>query len=340
MKVLFLVPRLDKASTRYRVLQYLPFLEQAGIVCAVRPLSGKTVGWISLGAEISRADVVFVQKKLLNGPVWHFISALSRRLIFDFDDAIMLKESETDFSSRCRQFRRFAGTVRRVDLVVCGNRYLAENTAALNGNLQILPTVIDEQRYRPRQCKPVRNEKGNLVIGWMGSRTNLPYLQEIVPQLQAACQAVPGTRFKIVSDAFLDFKDVEVIKKPWRSEEEISDLESFDIGIMPLPDTPWCRGKCGFKLIQYMAVGTPVVCSPVGVNAEIVTDGREGFWARRPEEWVERLVRLLKDRDLRQTMGNLGRETIVRRFSLQANADRLIELLRNLAAEPEERVSQ
>lgn len=337
MKVLFLVPRLDKASTRYRVLQYLPFLEKAGIECTVRALSGKIRPWLSLPGAISRADVVFVQKKVLNWIAVAAVRYFARRLVFDFDDAIMFKETEVKAASCRHQFRRFAANIRRADLVICGNRFLAEKTTALHDNLQILPTVVDDQRYRPLPAPVIPRAGEGLVIGWIGSRHTLLYLEAIAPQLQAVCRAIPGTRLKIIADAFFELEGVEVIKKNWSSDEEIADLQSFDIGIMPLPDTPWCRGKCGFKLIQYMALGIPVVCSPVGVNSDIVTHGREGFHARNAEEWVERLVQLLKHKHLRESMGRCGRETISARYSLQANADYLIRLLHDLSKDYPER---
>lgn len=338
MKVLFLVPRLDKASTRYRVLQYIPFFEKAGIECTVRALSGKIGMWFSLPGVISRADVVFVQKKLLNRIAGVGVRHLARRLVFDFDDAIMFKEAEVDDASRRRQFHRFAENVRRADLVICGNRFLAEQTAALRDDLQVLPTVVDEQHYRPRFASATsQTAKKDLVIGWIGSCHTLPYLEAIAPQLQSVCRAVPGTRLKIIADAFFDLEGVKVIKKAWSSEDEIADMQSFDIGIMPLPDTPWCRGKCGFKLIQYMALGIPVVCSPVGGNRDIVTHGREGFHASNGEEWVERLVQLLKSPELRESMGRCGRDTITARYSLQANADHLIRLLQSLSVDHSER---
>lgn len=327
MNVLFLVPRTDKASTRYRVLHYLPFLEKAGMACEVCAISGRVVPRLGLPARIARADVVFVQKKLLTGILGALVRRMAKRLVFDFDDAIMYKEAETKEASRHRQFRRFVTTVRRADLVICGNRYLAGQTGNLCKNLRILPTVVDEHLYVPRPAPDVAPVKEGPVIGWIGSRHTLPYLKAIAPVLQQVCGAVPGARLKIVADDFFDLEGVEVLKKEWRSGEEVADLQSMDIGVMPLPDTPWCRGKCGFKLIQYMAVGLPVVCSPVGANADIVTDGREGFYARTPEEWGERLLRLLKDAALRQAMGARGRETILARYSLPSHAAELIRLL-------------
>jgi glycosyltransferase involved in cell wall biosynthesis len=139
-------------------------------------------------------------------------------------------------------------------------------------------------------------------------------------------------QLKIVADDFFELEAMPVLRKRWSAEEEIADLHSFDIGLMPLSDDVWTRGKCGFKLLQCMAVGLPVVCSPVGINAEIVTDGVEGFWARGEEEWVARLSQLVADAGLRAAMGRRARQKVAASYSLAVNAPRLLQYLREVQA--------
>lgn len=326
MKALFLVPRPDKASTRYRVLQYLPALEKEGIRSTVKALSRSSRDWLDLARQIRSADVVFVQKKLFTPWELFLLRRLARRLIYDFDDAVMTKDGPSTPVQNVRQLRRFKATVRRVDLVIAGNGYLREQALSINPRVLQLPTSIDADRYSGK--KNDDKNKRDVVLGWIGSCGTLKYLREITPALEQLGRRFPQLRLKIVADDFFDLDDLPVIKKPWSAEEEIADLHSFDIGLMPLTDDLWTRGKCGFKLIQCMAVGMPVVCSPVGANTEIVTDEIEGFWASTQEEWFARLALLIEDRILRSEMGKKGREKVRKYYSLEANAPLLAKTLK------------
>lgn len=325
-QILFLVPRLDKASTRYRILQYLPALAEAGIRHEIRAVSKVARDWPRLLKQVRAADVVFIQKKLFSAFEIALLKKLSRRLIYDFDDAVMFKDSLASDRQHARQRRRFAATARRADLLIAGNGYLQEQGLALGRPTVLLPTPLDMERYLP---KP-RPATGDMVIlGWIGSRGTLKYLRQIVPALEELGRCLPNLRLKIVADDFFELNHLPVIKKNWSATDEIDDIHSFDIGLMPLSDDVWTRGKCGFKLLQCMAVGLPVVCSPVGANREIVTDGVEGFWAARQEEWVEKLTTLAGDAELRRALGNRGRDKVLRRYSLKANIPVLLQALRD-----------
>lgn len=323
MKVLFLVPRIDKASTRYRVLQYLPCLDQEGIEYEIVALSGQPRNRFSLAQRIKSADTVFIQKKLFSALDLFWVRKLARRLVYDFDDAVMYKSGPASSRQQTRQKRRFAATARRADLVIAGNRYLQQEALPFNREVRLLPTVLDMDRYTARE---VRNDNPQeVVLGWIGSRGTLRYLQDIAPALEELGKQYPGLKLKIVANDFFDLQHLEVIKKPWSSEDEIADLHSFDIGLMPLSDDVWTRGKCGFKLLQCMAVGLPVVCSPVGVNSEIVIDGREGFQATTQEEWVAKLSALIVDKDLSREMGQRARQKVEQLYSLAANGPHFVE---------------
>jgi glycosyltransferase involved in cell wall biosynthesis len=211
------------------------------------------------------------------------------------------------------------------DLVIAGNRYLKEQTQAWNPRVEVLPTPLDTASYVSR---PVMPERGEVVLGWIGSRGTLKYLYDIAPALEELGRRFPKLKLKIVADDFFSLEHLEIVRKPWSAADELADLHSFDIGLMPLRDDEWTRGKCGFKLLQCMAVGLPVVCSPVGMNTEIVTDGREGFWATTQEEWTEHLSRLIVDAGLRQAMGRQGRQKIEQTYSLAVNAPKLLQYLR------------
>jgi glycosyltransferase involved in cell wall biosynthesis len=327
LKVLFLVPRLDKASTRYRVLQYLPLLDREGIDYEIVALSRNPRHRFSLARRIKAADTIFIQKKLFSFLELFWIRKLARRLIYDFDDAVMFKGGPAGERQQARQQRRFAITAEKADLVIAGNRYLQQKALPLNRQVRLLPTVLDMDRYSAREGDG--GADGEIVLGWIGSRGTLRYLQDISPALEELGSRWPGLKLKIVADDFFDLNNLQVIKKPWAAADEIADLHSFDIGLMPLSDDVWTRGKCGFKLLQCMAVGVPVVCSPVGVNAEIVTEGCEGLYATTLDEWVKQLDALIADGDLRRRMGQRGRQRVAAEFSLAANGPRFVEYLKN-----------
>jgi hypothetical protein len=219
--------------------------------------------------------------------------------------------------------------VKACDLVIAGNQFLkGEATKYVHtGKVHVIPTVVDIERYIPKQY---HDSKDEVVIGWFGSKGTLYYLKKLVPVLTEIGKRFPFVQLKIVCNDFLDVPNMKVIKKEWSEKDEVADLQSFDIGLGPLTDDVWTRGKCGLKLVQYLAVGVPVVCSPVGANKEIVADGKVGFWARDDKEWIERLSMLITNPDLRQKMGERGRERIEQGYSLQAIAPKLVDMFNKL----------
>jgi glycosyltransferase involved in cell wall biosynthesis len=326
--ILFLVPRIDKASTKYRVLQYLDYLESEGIDCSIKELSKKSRNRFTLIKFIKKADIVFIQKKIFSKIEVCLIRFFAKKIVFDIDDAVMFKDGPLGTSAQKRQSRRFSFMAKNADLVICGNEYLKKNTEKLNANIRLLPTPVDMDRYVEKHNSGF--EKKGITLGWIGSKVTLKYLKQISPALEQLSKRFPDLKLKIVADEFFEIHGLEVEKKEWSSTEEIKDLHSFDIGLMPLSDDAWTRGKCGFKLLQCMAVGLPVVCAPVGMNREIVTDGVEGFWARSQEEWAEKIGTLVQDGNLRETMGSKGRKKVEEIYSLSINAELMSSILREV----------
>ncbi len=326
MKVLFLVPRLDKASTRYRVLQFIPHLEECGAVCKVVPLSN--VGLLKrylFYFHVIHADIVCVQKKLFTTAEMIVLRRLAKYLVYDFDDAVMFKDDVASERRTVRQQNRFATNLLHYDLILAGNHYLADAAHPYNSNVHVIPTSLDTQRYTQHPCKD--NKQKTVILGWIGSRGTLKYLKGIAAALDEVGRKRPETRLKIIADAFIDLRQMPVDKISWSSETEVSELHTFDIGLMPLVDDPWTRGKCGFKLLQCMAVGLPVVASPVGANREIVTDGLDGYWAEDHSAWVEKLLDLIDNAGKREQMGQRARQKVEKNYSLQVAAERLMALL-------------
>ena len=202
------------------------------------------------------------------------------------------------------------------DLVFAGNPYLAEYAAGHNPHVAIVPTVIDTDAYVPI---PARSTDSRLCIGWSGSFSTIPHFDLAVPVLRKLKDRY-GDRltFKVIGDARYRSEDLGIEGLPWRLEDEIRELSSFDIGIMPLPDDPWARGKCGLKGLQYMALGIPTVMSPVGVNEDIIQDGVNGFLAGSEAEWLDKLSQLIESAALRKRLGTAARQTVEAHYSVEA----------------------
>jgi glycosyltransferase involved in cell wall biosynthesis len=238
--------------------------------------------------------------------------------------------SEGEEHSRRRG--RFAATARAADLVVCGNQFLADEASRNTEHILIVPTCINSDAYRPG----LRTDHGpTLTIGWTGSRSTNAYLNEIFPPLS---QLHSPTQLKIISDtvAGFDFFRLGRVTSsfvPWTPKTEISEAATFDIGLMPLPDNRWTQGKCGFKALQYMALGIPAVCSPVGVNRDIIHDGVDGFFAATLQDWFPLITRLLKDSFLREAVGRAGRRRVEEAFSLATHGPRFVRAVEKVAGE-------
>jgi len=315
MEIAFLTSRLDKPSTKFRVRSYLPLLAKEGIKSKVLPLSGKTVSRWKTFHFLNQYDVAFIQKKLFFPWELIFIRHRSKKLLYDFDDAVMFKKGERMDPANPIRRKRFERTIRLCDWVIAGNSYLQNEARIFSDRVSVLPTPVDTEKYFPREQNSRRKE---VTIGWLGSKSTVNYLKPLIPVFSELEARFPQVSLKLVSDNFPEMEGLRAVKKIWKKDEEIQDLQSFDIGIMPLPDDPWTKGKCGFKLLQYQAAGLPVICSPVGVNSEFVTEGINGYLATSPQEWVDKLSWLIASLELRVRMGKMGRENVVKKYSLKA----------------------
>lgn len=324
MNIAFLVTRLEKPSARYRVLQYIPSFNKNGMTTEVFVIPHSHWDRLKLFRKLKSFDIVFLQKKLFHSLEFSILRQQSRILVYDFDDAVMYRDSKKkDPISRMRE-RNFRRTVKNADIVIAGNEYLKNLALQENPSTYVIPTAIDIDRYAER---PQSGSSDALIMGWIGSRATLFYLQGLKHVWDRMGDLFPHIKLKIVSDAFFDCVKIPVIKKLWNYNEEIEDLHTIDIGLMPLTDDPWSEGKCGFKLLQYMATGMPSVSSPVGVNRQIVHDGINGFLARDSREWIEKLSILIENSHVRARMGERARETVMKSYSAELAGRKLIELL-------------
>jgi len=332
-KILFLIIGFHKPSSRKRVLDSRAYLDSRGHEVTVREVPKGGMGRVALFAGLRRHDLVVIQKKLFGRVELGIISVLSSRLVYDFDDAVMFHEIERNEPLRGKYFTRFAAMCDRCRGVIAGNSNLAEFARYARGagesdpSVLVLPTSVDTEAIVPRAHDPSRR---GLRIGWMGTRGNLDHLMSIAAPLGRVMSAFPDSELLVVTDGTPKFDAMPVRVKPWSAVEEADDLRSFDVGIMPLRDNIWTRGKGGFKLLQYMAAGVAAVASPVGINGDIIEHGENGFLAGNELEWEQCLRRLLEDPELRRRLGMNGRATVESRFALTTYNRRLAEFLEGL----------
>jgi len=352
MKVLALTKYgMRAASARQRFGLYAPSFAEAGIDLSFSPLlsdahianlsSGKRSlaevarGYlkraVTLATSARRADALWVHCETfpyLPGSFERTVHRLGKPVVFDYDDAIFHMYDR----SRSGIVRTLLGSKLRPIIagsaaVTAGNQYLADYAGRWNGRVMVVPTVVDTNDLRPTSA---RNPKVP-VIGWMGSPSTWPYVRPLLALLTDLVGAgrakvlVVGAGHAAKGDAGggIEYRD-------WTEEREFADLQEMDIGIMPVPDLPWERGKSGYKLVQYMAVGIPSIASPVGVNAAMLDGGSAGLLASSPDEWRHAFERLLGDSTMRRSMGEAARALAVENYSLASQAPRLIELFRSL----------
>lgn len=304
MKILFLTHRPGTPSTRYRVEAFVPRLQAAGHEFAVREYSSSIGSLWPLMNAARRADVVVLQKRL--PPAWlsRAIRRRAKRLVYDVDDAVYLKRTEDGARPWGVRVKRFEAIVRLADLVVAGNSHLAEQARHAGAkDVEVIPTVLDPAKYEA--ARPAPHE--GVVAGWIGAGGNLPYLEALLPSLRPL-----GVKVRVVCDRFPE--GVEAV--PWSEEGEAAAVAGMDIGLAPMPDDAWTRGKCGTRVLQYHAAGVPVVADDVGVHRDLVGEG--GYLVKSPAEWAEKVGLLARDPELRRRLGEAGRARLKERFTLDA----------------------
>jgi len=327
MKVLFLIQGWDVAASRYRVLQYIPYLKSKRVEATVNLYPRTPRENFRFFKSLSQYDIVFLQRKRFNQPRLGLLRRRANRIVYDFDDSVMYRNSKNkDPISQTRR-QRFVQMIKASDFVIAGNEFLKEEVLPFNPNVEVNPTPINQERY---DLRDYGIQKGNITIGWIGDHGSIHYLEKMRPIFERIGERYPHTELKIVCDIFFDCEHIKVVKKPWASEEEVADLQSFDIGVMPLVDDPWSWGKCGLKIIQYQGVGVPVVCTPVGINRDLVEDGINGFYAMTPEEWEEKISVLIEDPQLRERMGKNGRKRVLEEYTIQSCAPHLFSILKRV----------
>ena len=356
MKILFLTVGPDIIpSSRTRVYQFLPYLHKGGIKtkaisCTSKTNAYKIANAIKRGVLdkifgkifaffnilrflllTKRFDILFIQKVLLPQSLVNVVKMLNDNIIFDFDDAVFLSDGY-QYNPNGKLLERFNYILRNSKNIIVSNYFLREKAAILNKKVHVLTTPVDTNRFFPK-AKDMK-AKNNIVIGWIGSPASSRYLRDIKDVFNVLVKKYNNLKFEFIgADHFYEERDNFNIKK-WNLYSEVNDLQNFDIGIMPLKNDEWCRGKGGYKLLQYMAVGIPSVASPVGINKELIEEGASGFLVDSPQEWIEKISRLIEDQDLRKIMGRRARETVETLYSYEVAAPKFLRTFEDILGSP------
>jgi glycosyltransferase involved in cell wall biosynthesis len=356
-KVLFIAShRLGRSpGQRFRFEEYFNYLNKNGFQCdfeyMISTEDDKTFyspgnffkkGLIYLKCWIKRFrdtlkargyDIVFIQREAFMTGSIYFEKRFKKsgaKNVFDFDDSIWLQnvsDANKTFAF-LKDASKTSKLIAMADQVIAGNEYLAEYARRFNSPVTIIPTTIDTDEYKPVKGGRDLNK---VTIGWSGSFTTIQHFKLAVPALSRIKQKYGSKiQVKVIGDANYRNDELDVISLNWNKEDELKELSSFDIGLMPLPDDEWAKGKCGLKGLQYMALEIPTIMSPVGVNSEIITDGVNGYLAGSDDEWVEKMSLLIENLELRSQIGNAGRNTVIERYSVEAQKDNYLNLLRKL----------
>jgi glycosyltransferase involved in cell wall biosynthesis len=310
------------ASFRQRVQVYLGILRDLGIDCEVVPLPGGVAARARLFSQAGRYDGVFLHKKKLSLLDAFCLRRYARKIIYNYDDAILYDE-KSPAKPRWRRGIAFARTVKLADMVLVGSSYLADFARRHNSNVQVLPIGLQTREYRPEESA---SRDGKIRLVWIGSKSTLKYLRQIEGVLEEIGCRYEQAVLRIVCDEFLDLANLAVEKRRWAAQTRATDLATSDIGLAPLPDDPFTRGKCSFKVLEYSASGLPVVASPIGTNAQYVQEGVTGFLCDGAAQWAEKIGQLIENAALRRTMGRAGVQR-AREFDVEVIGRRLADLI-------------
>lgn len=303
MKLLIVTNNPHRASFRQRIEVYLDTLQANGIECEVAQLPSSSLARRKLFKRAVGFGGVFLHKKGLNFFDAFWLHRYSKKLIYNFDDAIMYSDKTPDRNSRSH-FIPFRRSVKLADMVITGNSYLAEHARKFNPNVKVLPVGLRVSDYK-LDCPAKSDNKIRLV--WIGSKSTLKYLAEIKPALEEIGSRFDNVVLRIVCDDFFDLRNMPVEKRLWSKDTRGIDLATSDIGLAPLPENRFTKGKCSFKVLEYASAGLPVIASPIGTNSEYVRSNVTGFFATNMQEWIDRITQLIENGQLRKKMGQEGR---------------------------------
>jgi len=324
MKLLILTNKPDRASCKQRIGIFQDYLSKNGIESDICSFPSGIIQRLNLIKLSRQYDAVFLQKKRLRATDVLWAKYFSPTLIYDIDDAVMFSHEspEIDCPTRQKKFRR---TAKLADIIFAGNQYLKENAEKVNPNVKIIPTGLDVSEY---ESSPDKLEKdGKIRLVWIGSKDTLQYLRQIAPALEEIGKRFDNVVLRIVCNHFFDLDNMPVEKHKWSLKTQASDLCTSDIGLAPLPDDRFTKGKCGFKILQYSAASLPSVASPVGVNADFAKENVRGFHASNIQQWVDAISKMVENDDMRKEMGKNAKKW-VQDFDIEVLGEKLCKLIK------------
>jgi glycosyltransferase involved in cell wall biosynthesis len=328
MHAIALIEAPDHVSARYRIEAFAPALAGAGCSLALEPIPRGATERVRLFTRVRRFDAVVLQRQLLPLPELRLLRAMARRLIYDFDDAMLYRDSyhPRGHSSRQRA-RRFAAIVRSADAVIAGNAFLKQcalSSKARPQTVHLIPTCVEPEKYPAR---PARSRAEGMEMVWIGSSSTLAGLEMQRPLLTRLGREIPGLRLRIICDRFARFDPLPVIETVWTQAAEAASLAQADVGISWMPDDIWSKGKCGLKVLQYGAARLPTIANPVGVHSEIIRDGHTGLLADTEDQWLAALTQLTADPARRSRMGEQARAVVEQSYCVAAHAATLVSVI-------------
>ncbi|MBN2217846.1 MAG: glycosyltransferase [Pirellulales bacterium] len=338
MELLALVERPGHVCARYRVEAYAWALGERGMLLRVEPIARGVASRLAQFRRARSAGLVILQRRLL--PLWQLalLRRWSRRLVYDVDDLLCIRDSyHPKGPDSWSRLVRFWATVHAADAITAGNDYLVDRVAEYVGGDKVwmMPTCLEPRRYALAR-HTARGFAARLV--WIGQSSTLASLGRAAAHLEAVGRRLPGMAIRVICDREPEIPGIRVEARCWSSETEAADLAMGDIGVNWLADDAWSRGKCGLRVLQFMAAGLPVVANPVGMNCEMVIHGRTGYLASTPAQWAEAVARLADNPALRRRMGEEGRRLVETRFSLDhwapRFADKMVDVARGLDGRP------
>jgi len=322
MKLLVITNNPDRASFKQRIGVYLDVLRANDIDCEVAQLPCGTLARRKLFKKAADFDGVFLHKKKLNLVDAFWLRRYSRKIIYNFDDAIMYSDKNPEHYSRSH-FIPFRRSVKLADMVIAGSSYLAEHARRFNPNVEVLPIGLKVSDYKHDR---IVKANGKIRLVWIGSRSTLSYLKEIKPAIEEIGARFKNVILRIICDDFLELENMFVEKRLWSQDTRGIDLATSNIGLAPLPENQFTRGKCSFKVLEYSAACLPVIASPVGTNSDYVHDNVTGFLVTDTRQWVDRITQLIENPQLREKMGQEGC-AFAQKFDVSVIGKQLAELI-------------
>ena len=320
IKILFLTKGIHSSSARYRALFYQDFFIKDKYFTTHYGLSKKISNYLLALINVARFDIVFLQRKLVPIPYFFILRFLAKKIIYDFDDAIFLK-SNGDLSKK--RYKRFKYICEKSDLIFSGNEYLQSFAKKINSHTFILPTCLNTEAYQVK----VNKSKEFIDLVWVGHESTVKYLLAVIPNLEKANEKIKKLRIINVSNVALSSKKIKIKNIPWNEMSQYKHIKSAWLGLAPLDDSNWSKGKCAFKILQYSAAGIPILSSNVGVNSKLISHYKNGYLIKKDSDWEKYILKLMANKNLYKNMMK-NSENLAKDYDYKKNYIRLLTIIK------------